>query len=287
MSVAVGRGSRTALRDWVVLTKPGIAVWNAAVTAAATGLVGREATAAQMVTLSAGVFFLASAAGAANMAAEWRLDAQMPRTAGRPVAAGRIGTVQAAFLAAVLSLAGTALLASTGSAAALLLGWTAVVLYVGVYTPLKRHTGWSLLPGALVGAIPPWIAAAALGSAAAAWWLGAWMALWQVVHTVGIGVARERDYRAAGLRVVPVSGGLRVATWLAGGAAVLLVPASGAVLWASGAPVLAALATVATGLWGVRVLRLRPLDARAAGRLFGESLWVLLGFVALCVAAAL
>jgi protoheme IX farnesyltransferase len=109
-----------------------------------------------------------------------------------------------------------------------LLGLVALVSYVAVYTPLKRHTHLALLVGAVPGAMPPllgWTTATGsvgLGGVL----LFAVLFLWQVPHFAAITIFRARDYARAGLQVVSVQRGEHgarrtIAVWT-----VLLVAAS-------------------------------------------------------------
>jgi len=110
-----------------------------------------------------GIFFLAMASGTMNQIQERRTDALMKRTAGRPLPSGDISLTQAVIAAVGLALAGTALLMLTLHLLAPLLGIFTLLWYNLVYTPLKRVTAFAVLPGALIGALPPLIGWTAAG----------------------------------------------------------------------------------------------------------------------------
>ena len=110
-----------------------------------------------------GIFFLALASGSLNQIQERRTDALMKRTADRPLPAGDITLTQAIFASASLILAGTVLLLFTGYLLAPALGIFTLLWYNLVYTPLKRVTAFAVLPGALIGALPPLIGWTAAG----------------------------------------------------------------------------------------------------------------------------
>ena len=105
--------------------------------------------------LSGGVFLLACGACALNHYQERNTDALMPRTAGRPIPAGKVRPAHALVFSLALIASGATLLLSTGVSAAPLLGLAAILWYNGLYTWLKAHHAFAALPGALVGAIPP------------------------------------------------------------------------------------------------------------------------------------
>jgi len=89
----------------------------------------------------------------------------MPRTKSRPIPAGRITPVTALFIAILLILLGLFTLTSNSvhSHELLCLSCLALVWYNGLYTYLKRVTSFAVVPGSLIGAIPPVIGYVAAG----------------------------------------------------------------------------------------------------------------------------
>jgi protoheme IX farnesyltransferase len=165
-----------------------------------------EAGALLLVHTLAGTFLLAGGSSILNQLLERDADALMARTADRPLPAGRLspGAAQAAGVS--LCLAGTFYLVFTAGLLAAALGGVTALLYVLVYTPLKRHTSISILVGAVPGALPPLIGwAAASGTlSGAAWSLFAIQYLWQVPHFLAIAWLYRDDYRKAGYPMVTV-----------------------------------------------------------------------------------
>ena len=153
-----------------------------------------------------GTGLVAASAAAFNQIWERELDAKMRRTAQRPLASGRMETAPAALFAFTLAAAGLAELSiganllSAGIAAATLL------LYVLVYTPLKRVTSLATVVGAVPGALPPVIgwAAAGGGLAPGAWVLFAILFFWQMPHFLAIAWLYRADYARAGFPMLPV-----------------------------------------------------------------------------------
>ena len=109
-----------------------------------------------------------------------------------------------------------------------LLGVVALVSYVVVDTPLKRHTHLALLVGAVPGAIPPLLgwSAATGGLAPGGLLLFAVLFLWQLPHFAAIAIFRAEDYARAGLQVVSVQHGEKAARQMVAFFSVLLVIAS-------------------------------------------------------------
>jgi len=61
-----------------------------------------------------------------------------------------------------------------------------VLLYNGVYTPLKDRTAWAILPGAVSGALPPILGSVCGGSTLflpQSWFLCLVLFLWQFPHS--------------------------------------------------------------------------------------------------------
>lgn len=148
---------------------------------------------------------VASGTGALNQYLERRFDAQMRRTARRPLAAGRIGPSRALWFGIALSMAGVAYLAVATHVLASLLAVATLVSYLFLYTPLKRKTSFCTLVGAIPGAMPPLIGAAAASGKLS---LGAWLLylilfLWQFPHFMSIAWMYREDYNRAGFFVLP------------------------------------------------------------------------------------
>lgn len=109
------------------------------------------------------VFILAGGSAALNHYQERDFDSLMKRTSNRPVPSGRIAPSTALVAAIVLIIAGSILLYFSSHLLPLLLGLMNVLWYNGVYTPLKRRTPLAVIPGALIGSLPPAIGWTAAG----------------------------------------------------------------------------------------------------------------------------
>ena len=153
-----------------------------------------------------GTVLVASGAGALNQLIERKFDAQMRRTARRPIAVGRIEPIQALTFGSLLSLAGTIYLALAVRPTASLLALLTLGAYLFLYTPLKRRTPWCTLVGAFPGAMPVLIGyVAATGKLdSEAWQLYAILFLWQFPHFMAIAWMYREDYARAGYRVLPI-----------------------------------------------------------------------------------
>jgi len=143
---------------------------------------------------------------ALNQLVERDVDARMARTRHRPLPDGRLQPGEALVFGAALLAAGlTHLALLVGPLPATVTAAIAVV-YLLLYTPLKRVTPLCSLVGAVPGALPPvagWAAArGALGLEP--WVLFAIMFFWQIPHSLAIARLYREDYARAGIRLLPV-----------------------------------------------------------------------------------
>ncbi|HYM21849.1 MAG TPA: heme o synthase [Vicinamibacterales bacterium] len=191
---------KPALADYVELMKPRLNVLVVASSAAGyyMGLNGATDVGA-MAAAVAGTALVAAGAAALNQVSERDTDAMMQRTAGRPLPGGRVSSFDAAVFGTLLSIAGLALLAFRANRLSAALAAATILIYLVVYTPMKRRTPLSTLVGAVPGALPPligWTAAhgsIAQGGAA----LFAILFLWQVPHFMAIAWLFRDDYARA------------------------------------------------------------------------------------------
>jgi len=183
-----------------------------------------------------GVFLLSSTASALNQFQEKDLDLLMQRTKNRPLPSGRISSYSAITLSVILGLTGLSLLFAETTTLAAFLGAFNLLWYNGVYTPLKRKTCYSLLAGAVTGAVPPVIGWTAAGGSIfdpGILFLACIMFLWQVPHFLLLTLKYGKEYEDAGIPVLLTSAsesGIKFLTfiWLLGTAAgTLLFPAFG------------------------------------------------------------
>ena len=157
-----------------------------------------------VVIAGAGVFLLSAGASALNQFTERRSDALMERTAGRPLPSGRMAP-PAAVVAAVTTLAAGIIVLARGGTWPVLLGALNVILYNLIYTGLKKKTTLAIIPGALVGAVPPLIGYTAAGGAMTDTRIllfALFMFLWQMPHFWLLLVRYGEEYEKAGIKTL-------------------------------------------------------------------------------------
>jgi protoheme IX farnesyltransferase len=152
--------------------------------------------------LFAGVFLLSCGACALNQYQERSVDARMARTSRRPIPSGRIRPGQALGWALLFILSGEGLLLFTGNNAVPLLGAAAVCWYNVLYTGLKKVSAFAVVPGALVGCLPPvmgWAAGSGTLSDPRLAALAFFFFMWQVPHFWLHVLTYGKEYAEAGL----------------------------------------------------------------------------------------
>jgi len=152
-----------------------------------------------------GIFILACGSAVLNHIQDHDKDALMTRTSKRPIPSGKISTLGASIIALVEIIIGSALLYYGSGFLALQLGILALIWYNGIYTPLKRKTAFAVIPGSVIGAIPPlvgWVAAGGLLSDPKAMVLGMFFFMWQVPHFWLLMLKYGEEYEAAGFKSI-------------------------------------------------------------------------------------
>jgi heme o synthase len=200
-------GYRTRSMDFVALAKPRLNFLVVASAMAGYAMAGMEGLGAtRLVGTLAGTGLVAGGASALNQLLERDADALMRRTRLRPLPDGRVQPVEALMFGCALSGLGLLILAGTANLLAAAAALATLLIYVAVYTPLKRRTPLATVVGAVPGALPPVIGwAAARGSLSLeAWTLFGIVFLWQLPHFLAIAWMFRDDYTRAGFPMLAV-----------------------------------------------------------------------------------
>jgi protoheme IX farnesyltransferase len=111
-----------------------------------------------------GIFILACGSAALNQYQERDEDLLMNRTKNRPIPSDRITPGSVLFISLVLLIMGSFILILKTNLTTLIIGLLAFFWYNGIYTPLKKKMVFAIIPGSIVGALPPLAGWAATGS---------------------------------------------------------------------------------------------------------------------------
>ena len=156
-----------------------------------------------------GGFLITAGANTINQILEKDYDKLMKRTRNRPLAAGRMHAPEAILTAGVTGIAGILILWLNFNSLSALLGAVSLLSYAFIYTPLKRISPFAVLAGAFPGALPPligWICATGTFSYEA-FIIPGIQFLWQFPHFWAIAWVAHDDYKNAGFKLLPSSGG--------------------------------------------------------------------------------
>lgn len=281
-------------RDYVTLTKPRIMsllvlTSVCAMIAAAHGAPGI----APLVALVLGGALACGGASALNHVLDRDIDQLMgPRTASRPVAAGRISPARATAFGLILSALAFLVLAVFTNLLAAVLSLSGGAFYVGVYTYwLKRSTSQNIVIGGAAGAIPPlagWAAAhGSLGLGAG--FLFVIVLLWTPPHFWALALLLVRHYAAADVPMMPVVRGPEATARLVFWYSILLLAVTllPGVIGTFGLGYLIGAAILGGGLCALAWRLKRDSSPANAGLLFHYSLlYLALLFVAVAIDAA-
>lgn len=204
-------GRPLAARDWPpvlqALTKLRLTGLVVATAAAGYAVAPAPLAAAGLVSCLLGTGLLSGAANTVNQLLESPYDAQMSRTAARPLVRARLPPEQAALFAGGCAVTGTALLAWGCNPLTAGLGLLNLGLYTAVYTPAKRYSPVNTTLGAVVGALPPLMGWAACAGALEpnAFVLATVLFCWQFPHFHALSWNLRGDYSRAGYPMASVT----------------------------------------------------------------------------------
>lgn len=148
-----------------------------------------------------GILLLACGSAALNHYQERKSDALMNRTKNRPIPSGRISPSGALKIIFILLVSGSAMIYFGAGLLALGLGLLNLVWYNAVYTPLKKKNALAIIPGSLVGAIPPavgWVAANGYIFDPQILIISSFFFIWQIPHFWLLLLVLDKDYKKAG-----------------------------------------------------------------------------------------
>ncbi len=204
-------GARRALGDYIELTKPKVQSLLLLTTVTTMEVAGTPSVSKIALTCLGG-YLSAGGAGAVNHYYDRDIDAQMKRTATRPIPAGRIAPRSALVFGIVLAASSFVLMSLTLNVLAASLALAGFAGYVGVYTLwLKRRTVQNIVIGGAAGAVPPLVGWAAVRGSLSwtAVYLFAIVFYWTPPHFWALSLLMKADYEKVGVPMMPVVRGER------------------------------------------------------------------------------
>lgn len=215
------------LSDYWILTRPRIVSLVLFTMAVAALAANRQVPYWLLLNALIGTGWVIVGAVALNQSMEHRTDALMMRTLRRPLPSGRLTNRQVIVFGVLTSVAGLAYLVALVNIETVLLAVVSWVIYVWIYTPLKPFTTWQTPIGAVAGAMPTLLGAAAAGAPRGVIGLVLFgvVFFWQFPHSMAIAWIYRDEFAAADLKVATVvdpSG--RTAGWIGVAGAAALLP---------------------------------------------------------------
>jgi len=196
---------RNTMRNYKQLSKARLS--GLVVATAAAGFVAASEEAINWERLgwtSLGTMLASSSANALNQIYEVVNDSKMTRTAVRPLPTGRMSRMHALAFAVVTGVGGIYILSTKVNNITASLGAGNILLYAGVYTPLKQLSIVNTWIGAVVGAVPPLMGwAGAIGKLDyGALLLAAGLYFWQMPHFMALAWLCRKDYALGGYKML-------------------------------------------------------------------------------------
>lgn len=152
-----------------------------------------------------GIFLLACSASALNHYQERDTDRLMDRTANRPIPSGKVTPGTVLLISIIIFIIGSIVLLTATNLLTLGIGYLTFIWYNAVYTPLKKITSWAIIPGSLVGALPPiagWTAAGGYVFDSRIMIISLYFFVWQIPHFWLLLMLYADDYRKGGFPIL-------------------------------------------------------------------------------------
>lgn len=206
-NVLINRPFTEVISDYYQLTKPGITM--SVLVSMLVGFIlgsGTNINFAILIHALIGTYLIAAGTGAHNQFIERVSDKLMKRTANRPLPDQRIDSKSGMIFSLTLIFTGLLYLILLVNPVAGAVSFLTALIYLGVYTPMKKVSPLNIAIGAIPGALPPvggWAAATGNIAEPGMWLLFGIMFFWQVPHVLSIAWLCKDDYSSAGLKMLP------------------------------------------------------------------------------------
>lgn len=195
------------------LIKPGIIGGNIVTTASGFFLAsGGHVNLILLVSVVVGIALVIASGCVFNNYIDREIDRKMVRTKNRELVVGSISIRNAIVYAVILALLGFGILLlyvnilTTGVAA------IGLFFYVVVYSIWKRRSVNGTLVGSISGAVVPVVGYVSVANNLdiGAFLLFLTLIFWQMPHFYAIGIYRLKEYKAAGIPILPIEKGISV-----------------------------------------------------------------------------
>lgn len=192
------------ITDFIALTKPRLASLVVFSSIVSYFMADSMFNTIDFINLVFGGILVTGSSNGLNQVIEIKQDALMKRTQNRPLPQGRLSKTEAIVFSVTIGVVGLVMLFYINWVC-FVMGLSALISYVAIYTPLKRVSPIAVLVGAFPGSIPPMI-----GYVAASGEFGlepgilfAVQFFWQFPHFWAIAWKLHDDYTLAGYKMLP------------------------------------------------------------------------------------
>ncbi|QSZ42810.1 hypothetical protein GJV85_12020 [Sulfurimonas aquatica] len=148
-------------------------------------IMAKGETGTDMYIATFAVLLVAMGVSTLNQVQEYKSDALMERTKNRPIASGKWSPMSGIYIGSLLILVSLVIIYNLLGMIGFNLFLFAFIWYNLVYTPLKKTSALAVVPGALLGVIPPaigWLAAGHSLLEVEFYALGLFYFIWQIPH---------------------------------------------------------------------------------------------------------
>ncbi len=188
------------IKDFLVLTKF-VLSFAVSLSALFAYMMAKGEVGADMFIATLAVLLVALGVSAINEVQEYKEDAKMERTKHRPIASGKWSPRTGLLIAGVLIVSSLILIYDLLGFAGLNLILFSFIWYNGFYTPLKKKSALAVVPGALLGVVPPaigWLTAGHSLWEPEFYALGLFYFIWQIPHFWLLVMFHHGEYKGAG-----------------------------------------------------------------------------------------
>ncbi|MCJ7766246.1 MAG: UbiA family prenyltransferase [Thiovulaceae bacterium] len=188
------------IKDFIVVTKF-VLSFAISLSALFAYIMAEGEIGADMFIAAFAVLLVAMGVSTLNQVQEYKEDALMERTKHRPIASGKWSPRSGIIISALLIIASLILIYDLIGLIGVDLFLFSFIWYNAVYTPLKKKSAVAVVPGAILGVIPPavgWIAAGHSLLEPQFFALGLFYFIWQVPHFWLLVMLHYGDYKGAG-----------------------------------------------------------------------------------------
>ena len=157
------------------------------------------------ICLLVGTIISSSGAAILNQCFEVEYDKKMNRTKNRPLPQKKISIKNAYFFGFLFSIIGPLFLLILINTLCSIISFFTIIIYVFIYTPLKRYSSLNTIVGAVPGALPPlggWVAATNIINVEGLMLFGI-LFTWQIPHFLSLAVIYKDDYKRGGFKMLP------------------------------------------------------------------------------------